>query len=108
MFSTWCMTRSRLTFLHVARAKGILCDSLESKMFVQQAARQFEIWTGKPAPAGDMLRAVYDRTLQDRAAAISLNPSRNPNEKIPKGCLTKCFTWNTLYWLYCTYIPFYL
>jgi 3-dehydroquinate dehydratase/shikimate dehydrogenase len=34
---------------------------------VQQAARQFEIWTGKPAPAGDMLRAVTI-TLQDRAA----------------------------------------
>jgi hypothetical protein len=28
---------------------------------------QFEIWTGKPAPAGDMLRAVTI-TLQDRAA----------------------------------------
>ena len=35
-------------------------------MFVQQAARQFEIWTGKPAPAGDMLRAVTI-ALQDRA-----------------------------------------
>jgi 3-dehydroquinate dehydratase/shikimate dehydrogenase len=37
-------------------------------MFVQQAARQFEIWTGKPALAGDMLRAVTI-TLQERAAA---------------------------------------
>ena len=36
------------------------------EMFVHQAARQFEIWTGKPAPAGDMLRAVTI-TLQERA-----------------------------------------
>jgi 3-dehydroquinate dehydratase/shikimate dehydrogenase len=27
-------------------------------MFVHQAARQFEIWTGKPAPWDDMLRVV--------------------------------------------------
>jgi 3-dehydroquinate dehydratase/shikimate dehydrogenase len=36
-------------------------------MFVHQAARQFEIWTGKPAPADDMLRAVTI-ALQDRAS----------------------------------------
>ncbi len=53
--------------LQVARAKGIaVIPGIE--MFVQQAARQFEIWTGKPAPAGDMLRAVTI-ALQERAAA---------------------------------------
>jgi 3-dehydroquinate dehydratase/shikimate dehydrogenase len=53
--------------LQVARAKGIaIIPGVE--MFVQQAARQFEIWTGKPAPAGDMLRAVTI-ALQERAAA---------------------------------------
>jgi 3-dehydroquinate dehydratase/shikimate dehydrogenase len=53
--------------LQVARAKGIaVIPGVE--MFVQQAARQFEIWTGKPAPAGDMLRAVTI-ALQDRATA---------------------------------------
>src|SRR5216683_4294965 len=53
--------------LQVARAKGIaVIPGVE--MFVQQAARQFEIWTGKPAPAGDMLRAVTI-ALQDRAVA---------------------------------------
>jgi 3-dehydroquinate dehydratase / shikimate dehydrogenase len=52
--------------LRVARAKGIaVIPGVE--MFVQQAARQFEIWTGKPAPAGDMLRAVTI-ALQERAA----------------------------------------
>jgi 3-dehydroquinate dehydratase/shikimate dehydrogenase len=53
--------------LQVARAKGIAVIT-GVEMFVQQAARQFEIWTGKPAPAGDMLRAVTI-ALQDRAAA---------------------------------------
>ena len=27
-------------------------------MFVQQGARQFEIWTGKPAPEAEMMRVV--------------------------------------------------
>ncbi len=54
--------------LQVARGKGIaVIPGVE--MFVQQAARQFEIWTGKPAPAGDMLRAVTI-ALQERAAAL--------------------------------------
>jgi len=37
------------------------------EMFVQQGARQFEIWTGKPAPADDMQRVVT-AALQARAA----------------------------------------
>ncbi|MBI3478467.1 MAG: shikimate dehydrogenase [Acidobacteria bacterium] len=54
-------------FLKIARAKGLsVIPGVE--MFVHQAARQFEIWTGKPAPADDMLRAVTI-ALQDRAAA---------------------------------------
>jgi 3-dehydroquinate dehydratase / shikimate dehydrogenase len=39
-----------------------------SVMFVQQAARQFEIWTGKPAPREEMLRIVT-LALAERAAA---------------------------------------
>jgi 3-dehydroquinate dehydratase / shikimate dehydrogenase len=51
--------------IRVARANGIsVIPGVE--MFVQQAARQFEIWTGKPAPAGDMQRAVTV-ALQERA-----------------------------------------
>jgi 3-dehydroquinate dehydratase / shikimate dehydrogenase len=38
-----------------------------SEMFVHQAARQFEIWTGKPAPREDMLRIVT-QALAERAA----------------------------------------
>jgi len=37
------------------------------EMFVPQAARQFEIWTGKPAPWDDMLRVVT-LALQERTA----------------------------------------
>ena len=36
------------------------------EMFAHQAARQFEIWTGKPAPWDEMLRVVL-LELQDRA-----------------------------------------
>lgn len=36
------------------------------EMFVHQAARQFEIWTGKPAPWDDMLRVVL-LAQQERA-----------------------------------------
>jgi 3-dehydroquinate dehydratase / shikimate dehydrogenase len=37
------------------------------EMFVHQAARQFEIWTGKPAPWDEMLWVVT-KALQERAA----------------------------------------
>jgi 3-dehydroquinate dehydratase/shikimate dehydrogenase len=36
------------------------------EMFVHQAARQFEIWTGKPAPGDEMLRVVL-LAMQERA-----------------------------------------
>jgi 3-dehydroquinate dehydratase/shikimate dehydrogenase len=43
--------------LKLAKERGIpLISGLE--MFVQQGARQFEIWTGKPAPEAEMLRVV--------------------------------------------------
>ena len=43
--------------LKLAQARGIpVVSGLE--MFVQQGARQFEIWTGKPAPENEMLRVV--------------------------------------------------
>ncbi len=41
------------------------------EMFVHQAARQFEIWTGKPAPWDEMLRVVL-LALQERANRASL------------------------------------
>ena len=53
--------------LQLAKERG--CETIAgSEMFVHQAARQFEIWTGKPAPREDMLRIV-SLALAERAAA---------------------------------------
>ncbi len=40
-------------------------------MFVQQGARQFEIWTGKPAPEEEMLRVVIHALRQQAEAAAA-------------------------------------
>ena len=49
--------------LHMARQKGIpVVTGVE--MFVQQGARQFEIWTGKRAPEEEMLRVVVHALRQ--------------------------------------------
>ena len=43
--------------LQSARARGI--HTIQGvEMFVHQGARQFELWTGKPAPENEMLRVV--------------------------------------------------
>ncbi len=43
--------------LKLAKARGLAVIS-GVEMFVQQGARQFEIWTGKPAPESEMQRVV--------------------------------------------------
>ena len=43
--------------LKLAKSRGIAAVS-GLEMFVQQGARQFEIWTGKPAPEQEMMRVV--------------------------------------------------
>jgi 3-dehydroquinate dehydratase / shikimate dehydrogenase len=51
--------------LKLARERGLaVIGGLE--MFVQQGARQFEIWTGKPAPETEMFRVV-ELALRRRA-----------------------------------------
>jgi 3-dehydroquinate dehydratase/shikimate dehydrogenase len=51
--------------LKLARERGLpTISGLE--MFVQQGARQFEIWTGKPAPEAEMQRVV-ELALRQRA-----------------------------------------
>lgn len=53
--------------IQMAQARGAeVVPGIE--MFVHQAARQFEIWTGKPAPWDEMLRVVTTE-LQERATA---------------------------------------
>ena len=44
-------------FLKLAKARGATVIP-GHEMFVQQGARQFEIWTGKPAPEADMQNEV--------------------------------------------------
>src|SRR5271166_4132356 len=54
-------------FLKLAKERGAqIIPGIE--MFAHQAARQFEIWTGKPAPWDEMLRVVL-LALQERSAA---------------------------------------
>jgi 3-dehydroquinate dehydratase/shikimate dehydrogenase len=53
------------------------------EMFVQQGARQFEIWTGKPAPEEEMLRVVLHALRQQAEAAAAAAPSASATEKPP-------------------------
>ncbi len=54
--------------LRLARQQSIpIITGVE--MFVQQGARQFEIWTGKPAPEEEMLRVVIHSLRQAAEAA---------------------------------------
>ncbi len=55
--------------LRAARAKGIAVIT-GVEMFVGQGARQFEIWTGKPAPEEEMLRVVL-HALRERSKTAS-------------------------------------
>ena len=53
--------------LRMARQRSIpIITGVE--MFVQQGARQFEIWTGKPAPEEEMLRVVLHALRQQAEA----------------------------------------
>jgi 3-dehydroquinate dehydratase/shikimate dehydrogenase len=58
--------------IKLAKAKGIATiPGLE--MFVQQGARQFEIWSGKPAPVEEM-RGVVMKALGDVSPAVPAAP----------------------------------
>lgn len=60
--------------IRMARQKGIpVITGVE--MFVQQGARQFEIWTGKPAPEEEMLRVVV-HALRQRTESAARTPGR--------------------------------
>jgi 3-dehydroquinate dehydratase / shikimate dehydrogenase len=55
--------------LQMAKQRGAqIIPGIE--MFVHQAARQFEIWSGKPAPQDEMLQVVM-LALQERARAAA-------------------------------------
>ena len=62
--------------LKLARTNGLgVITGVE--MFVQQGARQFEIWTGKPAPQDEMLKVVVHalrQTTDVSTAPLSSTP----------------------------------
>ena len=65
--------------LKSARAQG--AEAIPGiDMFVQQAARQFEIWTGKPAPADEMRRVAL-MELQDRSTHATTASAAKKKEK---------------------------
>jgi 3-dehydroquinate dehydratase/shikimate dehydrogenase len=76
--------------LRLARSKGITVIT-GVEMFVQQGARQFEIWTGKPAPEEEMLRVVLHSLRQNDPSAVEqaptpaeVDPSPTPAAAVPK------------------------
>ena len=77
--------------LRMARQKGIpIVTGIE--MFVQQGARQFEIFTGKPAPEEEMLRVVIHALRQQAEAAAPESQAaadKAPASKAKKAPVTK-------------------
>jgi 3-dehydroquinate dehydratase / shikimate dehydrogenase len=72
--------------LRMARQQSInIITGVE--MFVQQGARQFEIFTGKPAPEEEMFRVVLHALRQQNEAAAAENPE--PTAKAAKSSLAK-------------------
>jgi 3-dehydroquinate dehydratase/shikimate dehydrogenase len=70
--------------LHMARQKGIpIVTGIE--MFVQQGARQFEIFTGKPAPEEEMLRVVIHALRQQAEAAAPESQAEADKEPASKA-----------------------
>ncbi len=77
--------------LRMARQKGIpIVTGIE--MFVQQGARQFEIFTGKPAPEEEMLRVVIHALRQQAEAAAPESQAaadKAPASKAKKAPVSK-------------------
>ena len=70
--------------IHMARQMSIpIISGIE--MFVHQGARQFEIWTGKPAPEEEMFRVVL-HALRQQAEA---NAAEAPESKAPGKAVSK-------------------
>ena len=71
---------TKLTKMAVAKGLQVV-PGLE--MFVQQGARQFEIWTGKPAPMAEMAYVVT-KALERRAAEELAEQTKAPAKKAAK------------------------
>jgi 3-dehydroquinate dehydratase/shikimate dehydrogenase len=81
-------TEPETPLIKLARAQGVHIVP-GTEMFVAQGVRQFEIWTGKPAPIADMAFAVTTALARRAAAATPHNghghakaaEDTEPNEK---------------------------
>ena len=70
--------------LRMARQQNIpIITGIE--MFVQQGARQFEIFTGKPAPEEEMLRVVIHSLRQQAEATAHSEPEHEPKPAAAKA-----------------------
>jgi len=70
--------------IKMARARGLHVIA-GSEMFVQQGARQFEIWTGKPAPLLEMQRVVEHALAQQAAAKATEGKGNGKQTKAAKN-----------------------
>jgi 3-dehydroquinate dehydratase/shikimate dehydrogenase len=80
---------TRLTKMAVAKGLQVI-PGLE--MFVQQGARQFEIWTGKPAPMAEMAYVVtktLERQASEEVAEETTAPDRKAIKKSAKSVRRK-------------------
>jgi 3-dehydroquinate dehydratase/shikimate dehydrogenase len=70
--------------LRMARQQNIpIITGIE--MFVQQGARQFEIFTGKPAPEEEMLRVVIHSLRQQAETTAHSEPEHEPKPAAAKA-----------------------
>ena len=73
--------------IRMARAKNLqVIAGLE--MFVQQGARQFEIWTGKPAPVAEMgyvVTKALERSAAEEVSEALRAPARKTSRKTSKA-----------------------
>jgi 3-dehydroquinate dehydratase/shikimate dehydrogenase len=72
-------TPAETRMVKMARARGLYVIP-GSEMFVQQGARQFEIWSGKPAPLLEMQRVV-EHALAQQAAKVAEGKNNNKKGK---------------------------
>lgn len=74
--------------IHLARRMSIpIISGIE--MFVHQGARQFEIWTGKPAPEEEMFRVVLHALRQQAEANVVEAIESKPDTKVTAKAVSK-------------------
>ena len=76
-------TPAETRLVKMARARNIqVIPGLE--MFVQQGARQFEIWTGKPSPIAEMAYVVTKALERQAAEEVGEEPEPPPKKATSK------------------------